>query len=412
VKESKEVLSNAGEKRRGFFGFGKNVFVAGLVSFFMDISSEMIYPLVPLFLAGVLGVNKSVIGLIEGIAEATASLVKVFSGWFSDRIGNRKWLMAAGYGISTLSRPIVALATGWRHVMGSRFMDRFGKGVRTAPRDAIIAEATDNSSLGKTFGFQRSLDTMGAVVGPALAFFLLGILSNDYRKVFWLSMIPGAIAVLLIIFFITEKKIAAAVHADRPKLTLGHFDWKFKFFTIISALFAVGNSSDMFLILRAQQVGVSTVLIPMLYLLFNLVYALSSVPAGVAADRFGKKRIILLGFIVFAFLYYGFAVASDTKTIWLLFALYGLFMGLTDGIQRAFLASIIPPDFKATAFGFYNTVVGLAMLPASLIGGRLWDRVSPSATFYFGAATAAISAVLFIVFIAVIRRNDAVQPYP
>jgi len=407
VKESKRLSGSTREKGSGFFGFGKTVFVTGLVSFFMDISSEMIYPLVPLFLSSVLGVNKSVIGLIEGVAEATASLVKVFSGWLSDRIGNRKWLMAAGYGISTLSRPIVALAAGWRHVMGSRFMDRFGKGVRTAPRDAIIAESTDKASLGKTFGFQRSMDTMGAVIGPALAFSLLRILSNNYRKVFWLSMIPGAIAVLLIIFFITEEKQSVAVHATRPKLAPGHFDWKFRFFVIIAALFAFGNSSDMFLILRAQQAGVSTVLIPMVYLLFNLVYSLSSIPAGLAADRFGKEWIILLGFVLFAFLYYGFAVAPDAKAIWLLFALYGLFMGLTDGVQRAFLATIIPRHFKATAFGFYNTVTGLAMLPASLIGGWLWDHVSPAATFYFGAATATVSAVLFIVFIAVIRRNPS-----
>ncbi|MGO9013592.1 MAG: MFS transporter [Dissulfurispiraceae bacterium] len=410
MKESKLLSKRDIEKVSGFFGFGKNVIVAGLVSFFMDISSEMIYPIVPLFLASVLGVNKSVIGLIEGIAESTASLVKVVSGWFSDRMGNRKWLMAAGYGISTLSRPIVALATGWHHVMGSRFLDRFGKGVRTAPRDAIIAESADKSYLGKTFGFQRSMDSMGAVVGPALAFFLLGILSNDYRKIFWLSMIPGVVAVLLIIFFIREKRKFVTVHSPRPKLTLRQFDGKFKFFVIIAALFAVGNSSDMFLILRAQQVGVSTVMIPMVYLLFNLVYSLSSIPAGMAADRFGKDRIILLGFILFALLYYGFAVAQDTKTIWFLFSLYGLFMGLTDGVQRAFLATIIPVDFMATAFGFYNTVVGLAMLPASFIGGWLWDRVSPSATFYFGAATAAASAVLFIVLITVFKRRDATQP--
>src|SRR5512135_3068484 len=212
------MLKTGGKKR--FFGFGRNVFVAGFVSFFMDISSEMIYPLVPLFLANVLGVNKSVIGLIEGVAESTASLLKVFSGWYSDRIGNRKWLMAAGYGISTLSRPIVALASGWQHVMGSRFIDRFGKGVRTAPRDAIIAESSEETHLGRAFGFHRSMDTLGAVVGPALAFFLLGIFSNNYRTVFWLSMIPGAIAVLLIILFITEKRQASIPHSERPKLTL------------------------------------------------------------------------------------------------------------------------------------------------------------------------------------------------
>lgn len=390
---------------RKFFGFGKNVTIAGLVSFFMDVSSEMIYPLVPLFLANVLGVNKSVIGLIEGIAESTASLLKVFSGWFSDRIGNRKWLMAIGYGISTFSRPIIALASGWHHVMGSRFMDRFGKGIRTAPRDALIAESTAKAYLGRAFSFHRSLDTLGAVVGPAIAFFLLGIFSNDYRKVFWLSMVPGIIAVLLIIFFITEKKKSAMSDPEKPKLKLRYFDWRFKFFVLIATLFALGNSSDVFLILRAQQIGIPTVMIPIVYLLFNLIYSLSSIPAGMVADRFGRKRVILLGFILFAFLYYGFAVASDTKAIWVLFSLYGLFMGLTEGIQKAFLATIIPQDFKATAFGVYNTVVGIAMLPASLIGGWLWDRVSPSATFYFGAITASLSSVLFVIFIVAIRRD-------
>ena len=394
-------------KERKFFGFGKNVFVAGLVSFFMDVSSEMIYPLVPLFLANVLGVNKSVIGLIEGIAESTASLLKVFSGWFSDKIGNRKWLMATGYGISTLSRPIVALATGWHHVMGSRFMDRFGKGVRTAPRDAIIAESTDRAFLGRAFSFHRSLDTMGAVVGPALAFFFLGIFSNNYRIVFWLSMIPGAIAVLLIILFITEKKKVTLPHAERPKLTLKHFDRRFKFFVAITTLFAIGNSSDVFLILRAQQIGIPTVMIPVVYLMFNLIYSLSAIPAGIAADRFGRKRVILLGFVLFAVLYYGFAIAGNTTTIWVLFGLYGLFMGLTEGIQKAFLATIIPQDFKATAFGVYNTAVGLAMFPASLIGGWLWDHVSPAATFYYGAITAGLSAALFVVFVATMRRSGS-----
>jgi MFS family permease len=394
-------MENNMKNNRKFFGFGRNVFVAGLVSFFMDVSSEMIYPLVPLFLANVLGVNKSVIGLIEGIAESTASLLKVFSGWFSDRIGNRKWLMAAGYGISTLSRPIVALATGWHHVMGSRFMDRFGKGVRTAPRDAIIAESTEKTHLGRAFGFHRSMDTLGAVFGPMLAFFLLGIFSNNYRWVFWLSMIPGAIAVLLIILFITEKKKAFLSYTERPKLTLKHFDRRFKFFVLIATLFAVGNSSDVFLILRAQHVGVPVVMIPLIYLLFNLIYSISSIPAGIAADRFGRKRVILTGFILFAILYYGFAIAKDTKTIWILFGFYGLFMGLTEGVQKAFLATIIPSDFKATAFGIYNTAIGLAMFPASLIGGWLWDNISPSATFYFGSITASLSAVFFILFIII-----------
>jgi MFS family permease len=393
------------KKERKFFGFGKNVTVTGFVSFFMDVSSEMIYPLVPLFLANVIGVNKSVIGLIEGIAESTASLLKVFSGWFSDRIGNRKWLMAAGYGISTLSRPFIAVATGWHHVMASRFIDRFGKGIRTAPRDAIIAESTDRAFLGRAFSFHRSMDTMGAVVGPALAFFLLGLFSNNYRTVFWLSMIPGIIAVLLIIFFITEKKKERVAYSGRPKLTLKHFGWRFKFFVLIATLFAIGNSSDVFLILRAEQVGIPAVIIPVVYLLFNLVYSLSAIPAGIAADRFGRKRVILLGFLLFAVIYYGFASVTSTMMIWILFGLYGVFMGLTEGIQKAFLATIIPQDFKATAFGVYNTLVGLAMFPASLIGGILWDRISPSATFYFGAATAVLSAAFFALFIIAARKD-------
>jgi len=410
LKDSRNLMDNK------LFGFGKNVTVAGFVSFCMDISSEMIYPLVPLFLANVLGVNKSVIGLIEGVAESTASLLRVFSGWFSDRIGNRKWLMAAGYGISTLSRPFVALAADWHQVLGSRFIDRFGKGVRTAPRDAIIAESTDRSYLGRAFGFHRSMDTLGAVVGPALAFFLLGLFSNDYRKVFWFSIIPGVVAVLLIIFFITEKKKPAAqlispaagegLTNQTPALTLKHFDWRFKFFTIITGLFALGNSSDVFLILRAQQVGVPAVMIPIVYLLFNLIYSLSSLPAGLAADRFGKKRVILSGFMLFAILYYGFGAASNIKAIWVLFGFYGLFMGLTEGVQKAFLATIIPQDFKATAFGVYNTIVGLAMFPASLMGGWLWDHVSPSATFYFGSVTAGLSALLFVIFIVTIKKHE------
>ena len=387
------------EEERKFLGVGKNVFFTGLVSFFMDVSSEMIYPLVPLFLANVLGAEKSLIGLIEGIAEATASLLKVFSGWFSDRTGNRKGLMAAGYAISTLSRPFVALAAGWQAVLGSRFMDRFGKGIRTSPRDALIAESTDRKFLGRAFGFHRSMDTMGAVVGPGLAFFLLWIFSNDYRKVFWLSMVPGLFAVLLIIFFITEKKSRLPRDSERPKLTLKYFDGRFRWFLLVVTVFAIGNSSDVFLILRAQQVGIATVTIPVVYLLFNLVYSVSSIFAGMAADRFGRKRIILCGFVLFAVVYYGFATVADVKVVWVLFALYGIYMGLTEGVQKAFLTTIIPSDFKAMAFGVYNTAIGLAMFPASFIGGWLWDHISPAATFYFGAVTAISAAVALVAFI-------------
>ena len=369
----------------------------------MDISSEMIYPLVPIFLANVLGVNKIIIGLIEGIAEATASLLKIFSGWFSDWIGRRKGLMVFGYGISVLSRPILATATFWQQVFAFRFIDRMGKGIRTAPRDAIIAESTKVTHLARAFSFHRAMDSMGAVVGPAIALFFILFFNNNYRKVFWISVVPGIIAVLLIILFIREKKNNMLSGEEKPRLTFKHFDWRVKFFILIATIFALGNSSDVFLILRANQVGIQAAMIPALYLIFNLVYSLSSIPAGIAADKFGRKRVILLGFVLFGILYYGFAIVNTTFGIWLLFGLYGLFMGLTEGIQKAFLVAIIPQDFKATAFGVYGTCVGLAMFPASLIGGLLWDHVSPSATFYFGSLTAAVAAILFVILIVAIK---------
>jgi len=398
-------------EERKLFGFSRNVFFAGLVSFFMDVSSEMIYPLVPMFLASVLGVNKSTIGLIEGIAESTASLLKAFSGWISDRIGKRKGLMLAGYAISTLSRPILVLAGSWQQVLSSRFVDRLGKGIRTAPRDAIIAESSEKSNLARSFSFHRSMDTMGAVIGPAIALILLQRY-NNFKVVFFSSMIPGIIAVLIIVAFIKEKQQSPKTTVERPRLTFKHFDGKVRFFILIATLFALGNSSDVFLILRASQLGIPTMVIPVVYLMFNLIYSLSAIPAGIVADKFGKKRLILLGFILFTALYYGFAIARSSTEIWILFALYGLFMGLTEGIQKAFLATIIPPDFKATAFGVYATAIGLVALPASLIGGLLWDRVSPAATFYFGASTAALSTFLFIgltVFISFRRETPTLS---
>jgi MFS family permease len=408
VEKDHKITMTGGKK---LFGLSRNVFFTGLVSFFMDVSSEMIYPVVPLFLANVLGVNKSLIGLIEGVAESTASLLKIFSGWFSDRMGNRKYLMALGYGISALSRPVMATAASWHQIFASRFTDRIGKGIRTAPRDAIIAESVEDTHLARAFSFHRSMDTMGAVIGPALAFLLLGFFSNGYRIVFWLSMIPAVIALFVIFIFIGERRKPSAPSSERPKLTLKHFDWRARCFIAISTIFALGNSSDVFLILRAEEKGVPTAMIPVVYLLFNLVYSLTAIPAGIGADRFGRKRVILLGFMLFGGLYYGFAVAGSARAVWVLFAGYGVFMGLTEGVQKAYLATIIPREFKATAFGVYASAVGLAMLPASLVGGWLWDRVSPAATFYFGAATAGLSALLFIILIAAMRHYpDSTAP--
>lgn len=399
-------------------GLERNVFFTGLVSFFMDFSSEMIYPLVPIFLSSVLGVNKSIIGLIEGIAESTASLLKVFSGWFSDRIGKRKIFMIAGYGISTLSRPIIALSALWGHVLVFRFIDRFGKGIRGAPRDAIIAESTPIKNLGRSFGFHRGMDTLGGVAGPAVAFLLLSVFIGNYRLVFWLSIIPGIIAVMIIVFFIKEQKskraeiqesdaseLLAPGESPRRLAFRAKFDWRFKAFVAIATLFAIGNSSDVFLILKATDTGIKETQIPILYLSFNFIYALTSVPAGILSDRIGRKRIILAGFILFGFIYWGFASASEQKHIWGLFLLYGIFMGLTEGIQKAYLGTIIPDKFRATGYGIFNTFTGLAIFPASVIGGWLWDKYGSHATFYYGSITAFLSAFLFILFIITTRRK-------
>jgi len=392
-------------QEKTIFGLGRNVFFAGLVSLFMDVSSEMIYPLVPLYLADVLGANKSLVGLIEGVAEFTASLLKVISGWFSDRIGRRKSLMLAGYCISTLSRPIIALAGTWQQVLTSRFVDRLGKGVRTAPRDAIIAETSNTDHLARSFSFHRSMDTMGAVIGPGLAFLWLRFHNGSYQEVFWLSIIPAFIAILFIVAFIRENKPRPTAPLGNLRFSLKQFNGHAKFFILIAAIFALGNSSDAFLILRSEQLGISATTIPVVYLLFNLIYSFSAIPAGMAADKYGSTRIILLGFVLFAGLYYGFAVAGSSGSIWILFPVYGVFMGLTEGVQKAFLATLIPSEFKATAFGFFASAVGFATLPANLIGGMLWDRVSPAATFYFGAATAGVSSILFMILIAHLKSS-------
>ncbi len=387
-------------------GLNRNIFFSGVVSFFMDFSSEMVYPLVPLFLSSVLGVPKSVIGLIEGIAESTASLLKVFSGWLSDRLGHRKWLMAIGYGISTLSRPLIATAPNWGQVLASRFVDRFGKGIRNAPRDALIAESCEEERFGRSFGFHRGMDTLGAVAGPAVAFGLLAYFQGQYRLVFWLSMIPGILAVLTIIFFIRETRACALDQALKPKLGWSSFDRPYKYFIVVVILFSIGNSSDAFLILRAQNVGIPLAIIPLVYLVFNGVYALGSLPAGIVSDRIGPKPVILMAFILFGFIYLGFAGAKQPLHIWLLFIAYGLFMAMTEGVQKAFLATLVPAEFKATGFGLYNTLVGLSLLPASFIGGFLWDRLGPQATFYYGSITAWLAALLFLFFLLKYKKSS------
>lgn len=381
---------------RQWAGLSPNVVALGLVSLFQDISSEMIYPLLPLFLANVLGADKAVIGLIEGIAESTASLLKVFSGWLSDRSGRRKAWTIGGYSLSALVKPAVSLATAWPFVLAVRFLDRVGKGIRTAPRDALLAASTPVESRGRAFGLHRAMDTAGAVAGPLLAYTLLPIFGGDYRPVFALTLIPGLISIALLIFLVRERRVKAS-QEERQKLqiSLAPFDRQFKLFLVAVVVFTLGNSSDAFLILRADATGISNVQIPLLWLVFNIVYALASTPAGELSDRIGRRAVIIGGYVVFAVVYLGFAAASAAWHVWFLFAAYGLYYGLTEGVQRAYAADLVPPHLRGTAFGVYHTLTGLALFPASVIAGWLWQAIGVPAPFFYGAAMSGLAVAIF-----------------
>lgn len=413
-------------KPRGkIWGLDRNVFWAGVSSFFMDVSSEMVYSLVPIFLSSVLHVNKTVIGLIEGIAETTASTLKMVAGWLSDKLGRRKPLMLFGYGISTLSRPLLALANGWGMVLGSRFVDRFGKGVRTAPRDAIVADSTAKEELGRSFGFHRAMDQFGAVLGPGIAALVLFLRPGGYRTVFWISLLPGVLCVLVIWLFIRERKSRAAAKDKVPKAAAGESSVSVDggsgrrrlrgallAYLVVTGVFALGNSSDAFLILRASDLKIATALIPILYLVFNLVYACLSIPAGMLADRVGRRALALVGFAVFAGAYAWMALAKTAAAAWGVFAVYGVYMGIADGNGRALLAEFSSGQKQGTAFGAYHMVVGLGALPASLIAGLLYQRVSPAMPFWVGAGAAALAGLLMLAFVPEPRGRAARRQAP
>jgi len=380
---------------RKIFGFHQNIFFLGLVSLFTDISSEMIYPLLPVFLISVLGVGPAFVGLVEGVAEATASFLKLFSGWISDRRQKRKFLVVSGYTLSTLTRPLVAAATAGWHVLFIRFLDRVGKGIRTSPRDALIADFTPESEHGKAFGFQRALDHTGAVIGPLIAFFLLTFITQQYRTLFLLAYLPGIIALTLLILGVKERKASQPGPSSQPvQLTLRPFDRRFKIFLLIIILFSLGNSSDAFLILKAKEAGVSVSLLPILWAVLHISKSLSATPGGILSDRYGRRKMIIAGWILYGGVYFGFASAQTSATVWLLFAVYGLFYGLTEGGERALVANLVQPHLRGTAYGLYHFSIGLSTLPASLLMGFLWETYSPKAAFSFGAILAFLAAAL------------------
>ena len=379
----------------------KEVVTLGIVSFLTDISSEMIYPLVPMFMKDVLRSPVMAIGLVEAVAEATASLLKVVSGYISDRVGKRKALTVIGYGLSAVSKPVLGVATNWGHVLGVRFADRFGKGIRTAPRDALIADVTDSDVRGKAFGLHRAMDTAGAVLGPFAAYLLLRHVAAGhatavmYRTIFFLAAIPAILGVVILAAAIKEPH-AERRQAQLPRIRLSGFDRRFKLFLLIATLFAIGNSSDVFLILRARNLGVAPENVLLIYVAFNIVAAALSMPMGNLSDRIGRRPVIALGYFVFAVVYGGFALATSQITAWALFLVYGAYYACTESVQRAYAADLSPVDLRGTAMGTYHTFIGLAMLPASLVAGFLWQKVSPAATFVYGAAMALVSALLLL----------------
>lgn len=377
-----------------FFGFHRNVFSLGLVSFFTDVSSEMIYPLLPIFLTSVLGVGAAFIGLIEGIAETTASLLKLFSGWLSDRWNKRKSLVVFGYTLSTFARPLVAAATAGWHVLLVRFLDRIGKGVRTSPRDALIADSCLEGERGRAFGFQRAMDHAGAVIGPLTASLLLTFITQRYRLIFWLAFIPGIVSLVFLILGVQEKKSFMPIASQKVRLTLRPFDRRFKLFLGIVILFTLGNSSDAFLILKAKEVGVPISLIPILWMVLHIVKSLSATPGGILSDHLGRRGVIIAGWLLYSGVYWAFAWADSSGMIWVLFAVYGLFYGLTEGGERALVADLVPPQLRGMAYGLYNFSIGIGALPASLLMGLLWEKISPKAAFGFGATLALLAALL------------------
>jgi len=394
--------------KTGWRSLPRNVWAVSLTSFLMDISSEMVINLIPLFLANVLGVRTNIIGLIEGIAEMTSSLLKVFSGWFSDRAGGRKWLAVAGYGISTLAKPFFYFAHTWTQVLAVRWADRVGKGVRTAPRDALVADSIDEKQRGLAFGLHRAADTGGAVVGLLIA---LGVIwaaqqaaaqlaQDTFQTVVLISLIPAVLAVLVLAFGARDVPVSGV--QTRPKITFRGLGKPFLIFLLIVGIWDLGNSSDAFLVLRAQNLGSSVVGILVMLITFNFVYAVVSTPAGALSDRIGRRKIIIGGWLAYAVIYLGFALAQTSWHVWLLYAAYGLYYGMAYGTSKAMVADLVRSELRGTAYGTYNAVLGILDFPASLIAGILWQGIAgwagfgPSAPFLFGAGCSLLAAVLMI----------------
>jgi MFS family permease len=371
----------------------RNVIALGAVSLLTDVSSDMIMPLLPLFITAVLGAGPAALGVIEGVAEATASLLKLWSGAWSDRVRRKKPLVVWGYGIATVARPLSAFATSWLHVLAIRFADRTGKGIRTSPRDALIAASVEPGIRGKAFGLHRAMDNFGAAVGPVLAFLLLSLGGYSYRAVFLFAAIPGVAAVLVLVFLVRETD-TSGIPGKRYRLGSGALSPHFRRYLAAVGLFTLGNASDGFLILRAVDAGVPAIYIPLVWAGFQLVKSTFSTYGGILSDRFGRKKVILGGWAVYAATYAAWGLTTGIRWMVGLFLVYGLYYAATEGAERALVADFVASDRQGTAFGWFHLVVGMCALPASVLFGFLWSEFGASAAFGASASLALAAAIL------------------
>ena len=399
----------SGEPKK-VFGVSRNVFFLGVVSFLTDVSSDMIFNMFPLFLMHVLRVGTPMIGLIEGAGESAATLLKIASGWASDRLGRRKGLTVSGYALSTIAKPFLLLTSTGGVALAIRFFERSGKGIRTAPRDALIADSTTPETMGRSFGLHRAMDTSGAVLGIAIAAAIVYLMQGwaprlappTFQWLVIIGIIPAVLAVLVIIFFVHEARASRPTGEKAGAAAAGGLGRRFKIFLAIMALFTLGNSADVFLVLRASDIGLSPLHILLMLIPFNLVYASIASPFGRLSDRIGRKRVIVAGWGIYALTYLGFALATPAWHIIyviLLFALYGVYYGMAEGVTRAFVADMVPVERRGTAYGLYHGAVGLSLLLASIIAGVLWEAISPQATFFFGAGMAGLAMLGFALLI-------------
>ncbi|MGI8917561.1 MAG: MFS transporter [Pyrinomonadaceae bacterium] len=389
----------------------RNVFAISLVSLLNDASSEIIYPFLPVFLSLTLGASPGIVGIVEGAAESVSSLLKLFSGYFSDRRGKRKGFVVLGYSLASFARPLLAFATTWYQVFAIRLADRVGKGIRSAPRDAMIADTVAAEERGLAFGFHRAMDHAGAMVGPLLGYLLLALFAAnrnaptaaDFTKIFLLASIPALAAVIVVIFFVKESPRAAtpdeSVVTAPSSLSLRGFDSNFKRFLLIIALFTLSNSSDAFLLLRAQSVGVSIATIPLLWAMLHVVKVVSSLIGGDLSDRLGRRRLIVSGWILYAAVYAGFAFVSNNVSVWILFLIYGIYFGLAEGAEKALVADLVRPEQRGTAYGLYNLAFGITVLPASLLMGALWSWRGPGLAFLVSAGLGGAAALLMLLLV-------------